>query len=476
MSQPPAQYPDRPQYPDPRSAPSPVTSGRTGPSAGPDPSLPRRYDTSARPVGVITRQRYAPAPIQRPTSAQPHSAWAAQTGRVAQVGVPASPVPASRIIGWVLASLLGMLLVAVLGVLLLLYMAGSGGSIASWLLQAVFASFSLVVIVGVIVIADRWDPQPIPFLLTAVLWGAAAAAGLALLLNTLFDIVVMALTDSQEAAEGIGAILGAPVIEETVKGLGLVVLFLVGRRSFNGPLDGLVYGALIGGGFAFTENILYYGEAWTGGYEMAGLGGGVGTLGFSVIIRGILGIFGHAVYTSLTGVVMGLVARRWGTVPGVLVFLIAPWPGMFLHFVWNGGTTVLGDMGTIVLGMPVGMWAMLLGEMLGSALWLGLIGFLVHDESRLTRLRLGEYAERGWLTHEELTMLATWKGRREGRRWARSIGAAPVMKRFIRDSAELASTRQRLLADGAHPKALGRERDLLGKLTGNRQELLAHAM
>jgi RsiW-degrading membrane proteinase PrsW (M82 family) len=437
--------------------------------------VPRRYDTSARPAGPITRPRYAPAPIQGPAAAQPRSAWAAQTRRIAQVGSPAAPVPASRIIGWVLVALLSMLFLGVLGLLMVLYSLGSGGGLVSWLMQAVFAGFSLAVIVGVIILADRWDPQPLPFLLTAVLWGGAAAAGLALLLNTLLDVLIYSLTSSQDAATGIGAILGAPVIEETVKGLGLVILFLVGRRSFNGPLDGLVYGALIGGGFAFTENILYYGEAWRGGFQLAGLDGGVETLGLSVLVRGMLGIFGHAIYTSLTGVVMGLVARRWGTVPGVLVFLIAPWPGMFLHFLWNGGTTVIGSMGSLFLSIPVGMWAMLGAEVIGSTLWLGLIGLLVSDESRLTRLRLGEYADTGWLTHEEVTMLATWKGRREGRHWARTIRAVPVMTRLIRDSSELASTRQRLLADGAHPKALAREQDLLGRISRGRQELLARA-
>ena len=100
---------------------------------------------------------------------------------------------------------------------------------------------------------------------------------------------------------------------------------------------------------------------------------------------------------------------------------------------------------------------------------------LIWDESRLTRVRLGDYANQGWLTHEEVDMLATWKGRREGKRWAAQIGAKPVMKRFIRESADLASIRQRLLADGANPKVVQIERNLLQRLTSNRQELLSHA-
>ena len=72
-------------------------------------------------------------------------------------------------------------------------------------------------------------------------------------------------------------------------------------------------------------------------------------------------------------------------------------------------------------------------------------------------------------------MLATWKGRREGKRWASQIGARPVMKRFIRESADLASIRQRLLADGANPRVVEIERNLLGRLTANRRELLSSA-
>src|SRR5699024_11787194 len=60
----------------------------------------------------------------------------------------------------------------------------------------------------------------------------------------------------------IGAVFQAPVVEESTKTVLLVIIVLAARRYFEGPLDGLVYGALIGAGFAFTENILYLGGAW----------------------------------------------------------------------------------------------------------------------------------------------------------------------------------------------------------------------
>ena len=42
------------------------------------------------------------------------------------------------------------------------------------------------------------------------------------------------------------------VIEETMKSAGLFALLIWGRRFISGPLDGVVYAALIAGGFAFT--------------------------------------------------------------------------------------------------------------------------------------------------------------------------------------------------------------------------------
>ena len=48
------------------------------------------------------------------------------------------------------------------------------------------------------------------------------------------------------------------------------------------------------------------------------------------------------------------------------------------------------------------------------------------------------------------------------------------MKKFIKEAADLASVRQRLLADGANPKVVAMESDLLQRLSANRQAMLQH--
>ena len=62
-----------------------------------------------------------------------------------------------------------------------------------------------------------------------------------------------------------GTAIDAPLVEETSKGIVLIILFgisyLIAKRfgvlEFNGVTDGIVYGAAVGLGFSFAENIVY---------------------------------------------------------------------------------------------------------------------------------------------------------------------------------------------------------------------------
>ena len=60
----------------------------------------------------------------------------------------------------------------------------------------------------------------------------------------------------------------------------MLLIFIVGRRFFDGPVDGIVYAATVASGFAFTENIQYF------GLQVAEAGGFDGTVGEIFIVRG----------------------------------------------------------------------------------------------------------------------------------------------------------------------------------------------
>src|SRR5262249_21351202 len=138
----------------------------------------------------------------------------------------------------------------------------------------------------------------------------------------------------------LSTIIGAPLIEESFKGIAVVVVLLFARSELDDVLDGLVYGALVGVGFAMTENILYFGQAYQAG--------GFGSFGLLVIARAVLGGLGHPSYTAVTGAAIGWSRERYGRGFARIIVPILGWlVAVALHLAWNGGlilTTVwLGD-------------------------------------------------------------------------------------------------------------------------------------
>src|SRR5215208_7028531 len=145
---------------------------------------------------------------------------------------------------------------------------------------------------------DRYEKEP-PWLITAAfLWGSLPAIGLALL----FELGLQIPLAHSPLGPDLAAWGLAPLVEEPVKALALVGLFLLARREFDGPLDGIVYGSLVGFGFSMTENALYFVR-----YS--------GNLGALFWVRSIFFGLNHAFFTSLVGLALGAVryqtARRF---------------------------------------------------------------------------------------------------------------------------------------------------------------------
>src|SRR6476646_7736841 len=112
---------------------------------------------------------------------------------------------------------------------------------------------------------DRYEKEPLPLLLVAFLWGAVPAVIIAIVLEVVIGFPVDQLISSDTGRELTSASVIAPVVEELVKALILVVLFLAFRREFDNVLDGIVYGAMVGLGFAMVENVLYLTSAASDG-------------------------------------------------------------------------------------------------------------------------------------------------------------------------------------------------------------------
>ncbi len=187
--------------------------------------------------------------------------------------------------------------------LVLLSILGSRLTAQTLVTAALVAIIPLLVIVPTFLWLDRFEAEPARYLVFAFLWGALVAVVGAFFLNTvgLRLLIESRWTDPLET----GAVYVAPVTEETLKGLGILLVYLLRRREFDGIIDGIVYGGLIGAGFAFSENILYLGQA----YNLYGDEGLTATF----VVRCLMGPFGHPLFTALTGIGIGIaVSSRKG--------------------------------------------------------------------------------------------------------------------------------------------------------------------
>lgn len=204
---------------------------------------------------------------------------------------------------------------------------------------------------------DRFEKEPPKYLFYAFCWGAVPAVILALILQIGISIPVALLVGSDTlSGELIEASIGAPVTEEFLKGLGVASIYFTRRREFDGWVDGLVYGAMAGLGFAYVENILYLmgttsWEEW-------------GTL---FVLRTI--VFGglHAFWTAFTGIGFGLARYRHGTFAKVTVIGSGLLLAMFGHLVHNSAATLVEVTSGVSLLVALFNYLFLCGVML--VLW-----------------------------------------------------------------------------------------------------------
>lgn len=149
---------------------------------------------------------------------------------------------------------------------------------------------------------DRFKREPWFLRLAAFLWGAIIAIPPAVFIEQFVDGIISNWWGVypnivlHSFLQG----LDAGVTEETVKGLGLLLLFIVLRDEFDNVTDGIVYGALIGAGFAMVENVVNF----VNPRDLLGL----------IVGRIVLGWFCHSTFTVCFGAALGYIRHtrvRW---------------------------------------------------------------------------------------------------------------------------------------------------------------------
>ncbi len=243
--------------------------------------------------------------------------------------------------------------------------------------------------VALIYWVDHYEKEPLWLLVVAFLWGAVPAVLLALIGNTLFSIPFYLLLSEGAADMASGGAI-APVVEEIVKGLVLFLILVVRRHELDSPLDGIIYGAMVGMGFAMVENVLYYYSYFAD----------VGASGWNelVIVRGVIFGLNHALYSSLTGLGIALaqISRNW------VVRVAAPILGLsaaiMLHSIHNVAMYT-GSFAAFLTGLTFG-WG-------GVLVTVVIIIFALYQERRWMRHYLREEVEMGTLTAEEYTLVSS---------------------------------------------------------------------
>ena len=358
-------------------------------------------------------------------------------------------------------SLLAAVIVAgiVLGIALLLVLAYFLLFLGPTLsfIGAILALIPLAIVLVGVNLIDRWEPEPRLLLIIAFLWGATVSVVIALVADVGTSYLYAAAGTDVNLTVFFQSVFQAPIVEEAGKGLGVLLIYLVARRYFDGPVDGIVFAALTAGGFAFTENIQYFAVqiAESGRLDFA-----VGEIFF---IRGILSPFAHVMFTAFIGFFIGLAARKGTAWGGILFFFIGLIPAILLHAFWNGVLFFIYDFYAyyVVVQMP------LFAIAVAGVIWLR------RREAKMTQLRLGEYAAAGWLNPAEVNTLGTAAGRRQALAWARSRGLKAVMKEYIRDATHLAFTRNRIISGRDRIGSQADERLLLAQVTEARARLAA---
>jgi RsiW-degrading membrane proteinase PrsW (M82 family) len=319
----------------------------------------------------------------------------------------------------VLLPVAGLVALAGCGLALLALSTARVGLVAE-LVGIVAALVPVGSVVAALLWIDRWEPEPARLLWLAFGWGASVAAITALLINNTAEAVGDTLL-GRGKGDTISAIVSAPLFEEAVKGAFVLGIMLWLRNELDGVIDGVVYAGFVAAGFAFTENIYYFGRA----FAEHGLGdtstGGVVT---AFILRGVLAPFCHPLFTAMIGIGMGIAVRS----PSRAVTILAPVGGyvgaVTLHAMWNAAATL----GTAQTFLNVYFLVMVPIFIAGVMF----VGWHRRREQKIVDRALPVMVGRGWVAErdiERLTNLSArraWRvrtARRHGKDAARTLGA-----------------------------------------------------
>jgi len=367
------------------------------------------------------------------------------------------PVPGQRRNQGILIGIVIAVVFAIAGLVIFGIVAKSTGA-GGFTWGMAFAFIPVIPVIALYLWLDRYEPEPTKYILFALCWGAFIATLAAIFINT-------EVAHWMEETGGGGdrsAVFVAPPVEEFAKGSVILLLALVRRKEFDGIIDGLVYAGMVGVGFAFTENILYYGRIFSELSQESGSDAGFRGLLFLFGLRGIMTPFAHPLFTSFTAIGIGIAVRHRSTAVRFLAPIVGYLAAVLAHAGWNSVASWAGATGFLVSYL-----------FLMVPIFIGLVVFALMMRSREGKMiasRLYDYVRFGWLLAQDVPLIATLRGRKALRQNARRYGAEAeaAAKAFQANATDLAYLRDKIVRQVIGPDALETEKRLLDELRARR--------
>lgn len=268
---------------------------------------------------------------------------------------------------------------------------------------------------------DRYEKEPVPLLTVAFFWGAIPAIIVAIILELIAGVPLSVL--GAASAEVIGSSAVAPFVEEIAKGTILFALYLIFYREFDSPIDGIIYGALVGHGFAMTENLLYFIGAWASG--------GWASWSVVVFLRAVVFGLNHAFFTSLTGLGLYLARMSSSFALRALFAVLGLSAAMLFHAIHNLGIALA--QATCLISFLIGA----LSDWGGALIVFVVMIFSWVNEKKWITQELREEVAAGLITEKEYTIVRSslqrwaiqltaltngnWRGARQAARFSHTL-------------------------------------------------------
>ena len=432
--------PEAPSNPTPRTSPSsgsntPVSSLSTGGAA--------EGQFSPRFQAFVESGPSMPGPktAQYPT-------FAPRTAQVWSVPKPKKkPLPIFESV--VAGAGAALMLVGVLG-----FLQASGPIVTVFL--AILCIVPLAIVVSVLLFIDRFEPEPLGMKLAALAWGGGVSIFFGIMGNEFVQYSVTEQTGDEVQGMIFSVVVGAPVVEELLKGLGVLVIVWARRTHISSAIDGLVYAGFAACGFLVVEDFTYFVRAVLTD----------GDLGQMFFQRVVMGVFGHVMYTSCMGWATGwAVTRARSAAAGCGAVALGWFTGILLHATWNGTAVLSGgddelfDTFYIFIHVPLFL------------LWFLFIALAMKRERRDAAAGLMPYVAQGWIVPSEIQMVCDPRSRRAALAWASNGGplAKKAMKQFMYALATLGLHQVVMKNRGPEQARIEESRELAKEATSQRK-------